>query len=148
VFVLSIYQTAIIALTNHLGSPYQENILECGSVVIWSALTILFCVILVTEELPGLNQVLELAPWPSKSAKLVMLGLLAIDGIGSVSIQHLSRMFRGYDDHLRNEVKAMQINRTAADDEVLTLADERKINKQIVWTLVALMTILIVKGFL
>jgi magnesium-transporting ATPase (P-type) len=147
VFILSIAQNTIIALTNQLGKPYQEDILECRSVILWAFLSLLFCTILVTEEFPLLNQFLELAPWPNTKAKAVMILLLAFDALASIGLRYLTRYPQRHRRSLRED-SGSDGARTAADYEVKALARDREENLQLLWVLVGLLTTVIVKGLL
>ena len=145
VFILSIFQNAIIALTNHLGSPYQEDILECRSVIIWGAGSMFFCIILVTEVFPLLNRALELAPWPSKRVQIAIIILLALDGIVSLCFRCLTRTLDRNRKYVREEV-VVATGKTAADYEVQTLAKERVRNTRLLWSLFMLLVTLTLKG--
>jgi len=148
VFILSIAQNTMITLTNHLGKPYQEDILENRSVIVLTFLSQLLCVILVTEQFPSLNRFLELAPFTNKKIRIVMISLLALNSLTSLTLRFIARTLpqrRAY--HLREEIRSSR-HRNAADLEVQTLARYRDENFQLISVFICLLIVVILKGII
>jgi hypothetical protein len=143
VFILSIAQNTIIALTNQRGRPYQLDVLECRSVILWAFSSLLFCIILVTEEFPVLNRFLELAPWPNKKSQAVVLLLLALNSLTSLGFRFLARSPQRHSEFIRSDGI-----RHAADFEVQSLRSDRVANAQLICVSIFLLAFVILKGIL
>ena len=83
VFLLSIFQNMITVSVNHSGKPFHGSLLESKQFCLWAAMSTLFCIGLVLEVQPEINQILQLAPMLSNPFQIFMLSLFAFDGAAS-----------------------------------------------------------------
>jgi len=93
VFLLSIFQNAVVTVVNHKGSPFYEDILENRSLCLALGGAMIFCLACVAESVPWLNSLLELAPMSSWKMKFNLLLLFLIDFVGCFVVDRLSLIF-------------------------------------------------------
>lgn len=146
VFIISCFQNTMIGLINHIGAPFNGSILESRSFCFWIGTSILFCIITATETYKPLNTILELAPIPSKCAKLLLLVLMAFDGVTCFVIDRLCiyLLDRGRWNAAKKRVKIQKGMDHAADFEENMLQEERKINQTLIigFSLIGIMLII------
>ena len=133
VFLLSIFQNAVITLTNHQGRPFYGGILESRSLCLAIGGAILFCLLCVAEKAPWVNALLELAPLPTRGARIKLLLLFAIDFVGCYAVECLSLFF--LEPELWEEgLRPLSTPRPgdAASEEELLLQSEVKDNSRLV----------------
>ena len=90
VFLLSIFQNAVISFVNHMGAPYYGKILENRKLTLSIMASLLFAIACVSETFPDINKMLQLAPFPSQKVQVTFLLLFALDLVGCFAIERLS----------------------------------------------------------
>jgi cation-transporting ATPase 13A1 len=83
VFLLSVFQNAMISAVNHSGLLFQGSLLESRSFCMWASISIIFCIMMVLEVQPSINEMLQLAPMNSRTFRSFMLSLIIFDGLAS-----------------------------------------------------------------
>lgn len=81
IFILSCFQNTMITLVNHVGRPFNGSVLESRTFCFAVGTSILFCLCATTEAFKPLNQFLELAPNHSRSTKVLLLAIMAFNGM-------------------------------------------------------------------
>ena len=134
VFILSCFQNTVIALVNHMGPPFNGNILESRTFCFWVGGSILFCVAAATEAFKPLNKMLELAPMPSKQTKVLLLSLMLFDGLISFMADRLCIYLfdrRRWNEATKSVEVSNDMDHAAAVEENL-LNEERKANQAMI----------------
>ena len=81
IFILSCFQNTMIALINHIGEPFNGNILESRTFCFAVGSSLLFCICVTTVAIKPLNDFLELASNHSKNSKVLLLTIMAFNGL-------------------------------------------------------------------
>ena len=137
VFLLSIFQNAVISLVNHMGAPYYGKILENRKLTLSIMASLIFAIACASETFPDINKVLQLAPFPSQKAQMTFLLLFALDLVGCFAIERLARYFLspGRSAALKkagpSRIESSKGN-TAADKHEMMLLDDEKENRGLV----------------
>ena len=131
VFLLSIFQNTMISIINHCGSPFHGSLLESKSFCIWSSISILFVILLSLELQPTLNKILQLAPMHSRSFRLFLVTLLALDGFLVYISDRMCIFFLDKNrwENLGTDLEYDETSELAADLEEKLLQVERNANK-------------------
>ena len=138
VFLLSIFQNAVISFVNHMGAPYYGKILENRKLTLSIMASLLFAIACVSETFPDINKMLQLAPFPSQKVQVTFLLLFALDLVGCFAIERLSLYFLspGRSAALKRANDSSRIESskatTAADKHEMMLLDEEKQNRGLV----------------
>ena len=93
VFLLSIVQNVMISSVNHSGLLFHGSLLESRSFCIWASLSIIFCIAMVLEVQPSINEMLQLAPMSSKAVQIFVISLILFDGIAAFLADRLCIYF-------------------------------------------------------
>ena len=149
VFLLSIWQSTMITLVNHAGSPFTGRILENRSFCLSICMSLLFCFITATEVFPSVNKLLELAPI-TRIGKFNLVFLFFMDFLGTFVVNELSTYLfdRELWDVSKSECRNKLVIKTAVDEEEALLAEEWALNRDLVMTIGFCMIILVIKGII
>ncbi|CAN0067180.1 unnamed protein product [Discosporangium mesarthrocarpum] len=90
VFLLSLVQEVGMCLVNFKGRPFMTGVLELRPVLFSGGATLLLCLVLTTEIFPGLNEMFELAPFPSLQMKAMVLVAMTVSVLGGVAVDRLA----------------------------------------------------------
>lgn len=138
VFIMSVFQNAVMALVNHPGQPFSVAFLESRPLCMSVGLSFLFCVVCIAETFPLLNKCLQLAPFPTKSSKIALLRLLVLNVSLNYFAEYISTcLFRNDVWMKRNRPIKVQ-NRgpeCAAEEEDKLLSEERDGNVSIIYAM-------------
>jgi len=133
VYLLSVFQSAVIVMVNHQGRPFYRSVLESQSLTTSLGILVMFCILSTLELVPKLNSILELAQF-SANMKKKLLFLFVLDGVGSILSNQISMYLFSHDlwiarrrniNHSNFSSKAQQ---TAAEEEEIHLLQKRKDN--------------------
>uniref|UniRef100_A0A7S0FSX5 Uncharacterized protein n=1 Tax=Minutocellus polymorphus TaxID=265543 RepID=A0A7S0FSX5_9STRA len=104
--------------------------------------SLLFAVVCVSESFPEINEMLQLAPFPSQKTQVIFLLLFALDLVGCFAIEHVCRYFfmperRVALQRAKDSVKISSptTGSTAADKHEKMLLDDEKQNRALVFRL-------------
>ena len=176
VFIVSIFQTAVITLVNHGGRPFSVSFLEsrplclsgkkgdvasyfhiypCSISLFFSplvftvGLSFLLAIACVAETLPMANNFIQLAPFPTKSSKVEMLRLLLFNLSSCYFIEYFSTFVFRRDiwEEKNKSYHASTVGTLAADEEERLLNEERKQNSILVYFLCLMTVNFVVKIF-
>ena len=144
VFLLSIFQNAVISLVNHMGAPFYGKVLENRKLTLSIMASLLLAIACVSETFPDINKILQLAPFPSQKAQVTFLMLFALDLVGCYAIDRLALYFLSPERSaaLKEATDSSKIESskatTAADKHEEMLFEEEKQNKGLVLRLTLL----------
>ncbi|KAL3787316.1 hypothetical protein HJC23_009562 [Cyclotella cryptica] len=139
VFLVSVFQNAVMALVNHPGRPFSMAFLESQPLCLSVALSFLLCFVCIAETFPLLNRCLQLAPFPTKASKVAILRLLLLDVALNYFVEYICTFLFRHDVWMaRNEPSSLLRHRghmNAADEEDKLLNEERVRNVSILYVL-------------
>lgn len=150
VFILSIFQNAMISIFNHSGAPFVGNLLESRTFCVWAFGSIFFSICLLLEVQPSLNTMLQLAPINSKPLKSLMLSLMLFDFSACYIAENLTKRLLNEElwNHSQRSAEINQNSSLAADLEERELLELRQRNGNLVKSLAAVSTVYILRTIL
>lgn len=150
VFILSIFQNAMISIFNHSGTPFVGTLLESKTFCVWTSASILFSILMLLEVQPSLNTAIQLAPMTSKALKLLLLSLMIFDVTACYVAENLTKRLLNEDlwNYNQRPAEIDQNSSLAADLEEEELLELRRRNANLVKSLVAVSSIYIMRTIL
>jgi len=92
VFIVSLFQNAVMTLVNHRGWPFSISFLENRTLCLSVGLSFLLSTLCVAETFPVVNRALELKPLPNQSSKIELLRLLLFNLVSSYFAEYISEI--------------------------------------------------------
>jgi hypothetical protein len=143
VFLMSIWQNAVVGLVNHMGRPFCRDVLESRPLCLSIGAALLFCLVCTSESLPELNHAIELAPM-AKEIKRHLIILFVLDlGCSLAADRLLSFLFKPQEFKLHiasDGTPEKESNMlSAANAEEALLRDEVKQNRSILFAILVIM---------
>lgn len=91
IFLLSLSQQVCVMVVNYKGRPFMEGLGDNKGLRYALIIASGIVVLCASELVPELNQLMELAPFPSLTLQGKLIGLLAADFVGSLVIDFVLR---------------------------------------------------------
>ena len=131
IFILSCFQNTMIALVNHIGQPFNGNLFESRTFCFAVGASVVFCICVTTVAIKPLNDLLELATNHSNNSKVLLLTIMAFNGLIPFIVDILCTYLldkKRWDESWKTAILPANPDH-AADVEQKLLVQERNMNQ-------------------